>query len=82
MASVRSEALTLDYGVNAIGLHRACASSRRNEYRRKNHLNVVIGSHQAAGHRFIPKRDKRHGGAAPPLVKPPQRRQLFGDPSC
>jgi hypothetical protein len=34
MASVRGEALALDYGVNAIGLHRTCASGR-NEYRRK-----------------------------------------------
>jgi hypothetical protein len=24
---------------------------------------VFIGSHQAAGHRFILKRDQRHGGA-------------------
>jgi hypothetical protein len=26
-------------------------------------LGVFIGSHQAAGHRFILKRDQRHGGA-------------------
>jgi hypothetical protein len=60
------------------GLHRACASSR-NEYRRKNHSNAVIGSHQMARHRSLRSRDERHSAGAPPLVRSFERGRLFGD---
>jgi hypothetical protein len=66
MASVRSEALPFDYGVMQLGF--AAHATRRTEYRRKTYLNVFIGSHQAVGHRFILKSDKRHGDAPAPLV--------------
>jgi hypothetical protein len=66
MASVRSEALALDYGAKAMGVT-AHALQAAMKYRRKNHLNVVHRVSSDGSPSFIPKRDEHHGGTAPPF---------------